>query len=90
MKIEIYGPGCPKCKRVFQNAQEAVKDLHPAAEVVKIEDIQKIINAGVMMTPAFAVDGEVKSAGKVLGVDEIKKLLPREKHEKNRRKKNVE
>ena len=76
MKIEIYGPGCPKCKRVFQNAQEAVKDLHPDAVVVKVEDIQKIINAGVMMTPAFAVDGEVKSAGKVLSVNEIKKLLP--------------
>jgi len=77
MKIEIYGPGCPKCKRVFQNAQEAVKDLGLEAEVMKIEDIQKIINAGVMMTPAFAVDGEVKSAGKVLSVDAIKKLLPR-------------
>ena len=77
MKIEIYGPGCPKCKRVFQNAQEAVKDLGLEAEVMKVEDIQKIINAGVMMTPAFAVDGEVKSAGKVLSVDAIKKLLPR-------------
>ena len=76
MKIEIYGPGCPKCKRVFQNAREAVKDLHLVAEVVKVEDIQKIIHAGVMMTPAFAVDGEVKSAGKVLSVEEIKKLLP--------------
>ena len=75
MKIEIYGPGCPKCKRVFQNAQEAVKDLHLEAEVVKVEDIQKIINAGVMMTPAFAVDGEVKSAGKILSVNEIKKTL---------------
>ena len=77
MKIEIYGPGCPKCKRVFQNAQEAVTDLNLDAEVVKVEDIQEIINAGVMMTPAIAVDGEVKSAGKVLSVDAIKKLLPR-------------
>ena len=75
MKIEVFGPGCPKCKRVFQNAQEAVKDLDLEAEVVKVEDIQKIMNAGVMMTPAFAVDGEIKSAGKVLGVDEIKKII---------------
>jgi small redox-active disulfide protein 2 len=75
MKIEVYGPGCPKCKRVFQNAQEAVKDLDLEAEVVKVEDIQKIINAGVMLTPALTVDGEVKSVGKVLSVDEIKKLL---------------
>ena len=76
MKIEIYGPGCPKCKRVFQNAQEALKDVHPEAEVVKVEDVQEIVNAGIMMTPAFAIDGEVKSVGKVLSVDEIKKLLP--------------
>jgi small redox-active disulfide protein 2 len=75
MKIEIFGTGCPKCKRVFQNAQEAVKDLDLEAEVVKVEDIQKIMNAGVMMTPAFAVDGEIKSAGKVLSVDEIKKII---------------
>ena len=77
MKIEIFGTGCPKCKKLYQNTEEAVKDLTLEAEVVKVEDIQKIINAGVMMTPAFAVDGEVKSAGKVLSVDEIKKLLPR-------------
>ena len=76
MKIEVFGPGCPKCKRVFQNAQESVKDLNLEAEVVKVEDIEEIIHAGVMMTPAFAVDGKVKSAGKVLSVNEIKKLLP--------------
>jgi small redox-active disulfide protein 2 len=76
MKIEIFGTGCPKCKKLYQNTEEAVKDLTLEAEVVKVEDIQKIINAGIMMTPAFAIDGEVKSAGKVLSVDEIKKLLP--------------
>jgi small redox-active disulfide protein 2 len=75
MKIEIYGPGCPKCKRLFQNAEDAIKDLNINAEVVKVEGINEIINAGVMMTPAFAVNGEVKSAGKVLSVDEIKKVL---------------
>jgi len=75
MKIEIYGPGCPKCKKLFQNSTEAIKDLNLSAEVVKIEDIQKIMNAGVMMTPAFVVDGEVKSAGKVLSVEEIKNIL---------------
>ncbi len=75
MKIEILGTGCPKCKKLFLNTEEAVKDLTIEAEIVKVEDIQEIINAGVMMTPAFAVDGEVKSAGKVLSVDEIKKIL---------------
>ena len=75
MKIEIYGPGCPKCKRLFQNAKDAVENLDLNAEVVKVEGIKEIMDAGVMMTPAFAVDGEVKSAGKVLSVHEIKKVL---------------
>ena len=75
MKIEILGTGCPKCKKLFENAQEAVKNLGAAADVVKVEDIQQIMNAGVMLTPAIAVDGEVKSAGKVLSVDEIKKII---------------
>ena len=60
MKIEILGTGCPKCKKLFENAQEAVKNLGAAADVVKVEDIQQIMNAGVMITPAIAVDGEVK------------------------------
>ncbi len=75
MKIEILGTGCPKCKRVFRNAEEAVKNLNLDAEIEKVEDIQKIMDAGVMMTPAIVVDSEVKSAGKVLSVDEIKKIL---------------
>jgi small redox-active disulfide protein 2 len=75
MKIEILGTGCPKCKKLFENAKEAVKDSNAEAEVVKVEDIQDILNAGVMLTPAFSVDGEVKSTGKVLSVDEIKSML---------------
>lgn len=75
MKIEILGTGCPKCKKLFQNAKEAIRNLNLSAEVVKVEDIQKIMDAGVMMTPAIVVDSEVKSAGKVLSVDEIKKIL---------------
>ena len=75
MKIEILGPGCPKCKKLYENTDKAIKELNLQAEIVKVEDIQKIINAGVMMTPALTVDGEVKSAGKVLSVDEIKNML---------------
>ncbi len=72
MKIEIFGTGCSKCKKLFENAQAAAGT---DAEVVKVEDIQQIMNAGVMITPAIAIDGEVKSAGKVLSVDEIKKMI---------------
>jgi len=77
MKIEILGTGCPKCKKLFENALGAVGELKIDAEVAKVEDIEKIMNAGVMITPAIAVDGEVKSAGKVLSVDEIKKMISR-------------
>jgi len=75
MKIEILGPGCPKCKALFQNTEKAMKDLNLQTEIVKVEDIEKIIKAGIMLTPALVVDGKVVSTGKILSVDEIKKAL---------------
>ncbi|MCX5884483.1 MAG: thioredoxin family protein [Proteobacteria bacterium] len=75
MKIEILGPGCPKCKTLLQNAEKAMKDLSLQAEIVKIEDIEKIMEAGIMMTPALVVDGKIISTGKILSVNEIKKVL---------------
>ena len=75
MKVEIYGTGCPKCKKLFENAQEAVKISGVDADVVKVEDINEIMNAGIIMTPAIAIDGEIKSSGKLLAVDDIKDLL---------------
>ncbi len=75
MKIEVLGPGCPKCKKLFEHAEKAVKDAGIHAEVTKVEDIQKIIDAGVMMTPALVINGEVKSSGRVLSVEEIKKMI---------------
>jgi small redox-active disulfide protein 2 len=75
MKIEILGPGCPKCKALFQNTEKAMKDLNLQAELSKVEDIEKIVEAGVMMTPALVVDGKIISTGKILSVDEIKKIF---------------
>jgi len=75
MKIEILGTGCPKCKKLFENTQKALIELNIPADLSKVEDINQIMNAGVMITPAIAIDGEVKSAGKVLSVEEIKKLI---------------
>lgn len=75
MKIQILGTGCPKCKQLTQHAEEAVKALGLDAEVVKVTQINDIMKFGVMMTPALAVDGAVKSVGKVLSTEEIKKLL---------------
>ena len=75
MKIEILGVGCPKCKLLTANVEAAVKELNIGAEISKVEDIGKIIEYGVMTTPALVVDGAVVSAGKVLSKDEIKKIL---------------
>lgn len=75
MKIEILGAGCPKCKLLYENVCKAVEEAGVEADIVKIEDIDKIIAYGVMLTPALAIDGEVKSSGKVLSSGEIKAWL---------------
>jgi small redox-active disulfide protein 2 len=75
MKIEILGMGCSNCSKLYQNALEAVKQSGKDVEVIKVEDIQKIMAYGVMSTPALVVDGVVKAKGKVSRVDEIKELI---------------
>ncbi len=74
-KIQILGTGCPKCKALAANAEAAVKETGIEATVEKVEKITDIMAFGVMSTPALAVDGQVKSAGKVLSAEEIGKLL---------------
>ncbi|MDO9513442.1 MAG: thioredoxin family protein [Elusimicrobiota bacterium] len=75
MKIEILGTGCPKCRQLEQNARDAAAESGVEIEVVKISELSDIMNYGVMITPALAVDGEVRSTGKVLTKDDIKKLI---------------
>ena len=79
MKIQILGKGCAKCNSLEQNAREAVAQSGVDAEVVKITDSDAITTMGVMMTPAIAIDGEVKKAGKVVSPDEIVKYIKGEK-----------
>ncbi|MFA5332151.1 MAG: thioredoxin family protein [Methanoregula sp.] len=74
-KIEVLGTGCAKCKRLFANAEQAVKDLNSAAEVIKVDDINEIVNRGVMLTPALFINGEVVAEGRVPDVNEIKSML---------------
>ena len=74
-KIQILGTGCPKCKLLTANAEAALKALGIEATIEKVEKIQDIMKFAVMTTPALVVDGQVKSAGKVLGTDDIKKFL---------------
>ncbi len=71
MKIEILGMGCPKCKKTAQNAQMAVEELGINAEIIKVEELDKITEYGVMMTPALVIEGEVKAAGRIPDVREI-------------------
>lgn len=75
MKIQILGTGCPKCKKLAENVEAAALALGVEHEIVKVTDIKQIMEFGVMMTPALAVDGVVKSAGQLLTVEEIKGLL---------------
>jgi small redox-active disulfide protein 2 len=75
MKIQILGTGCPKCKTLTANAEKAVKELGIIAEIVKITDIKEIMAFGVMSTPAFAVDGVVKSSGHLLSPEQIKNII---------------
>ncbi len=71
MKIQILGTGCPKCKQLEANARAAVAAKGVEAEIEKVTDIDQIMEMGVMMTPALVIDGDVRSVGKVLTVDQI-------------------
>lgn len=74
-RIQVLGTGCPKCKMLTANAEAAVRALGIEATVEKIEKIADIMRFGVMVTPALVVDGQVKSAGKVLSSEAVAKLL---------------
>ncbi|MCX6773909.1 MAG: thioredoxin family protein [Candidatus Micrarchaeota archaeon] len=75
MKIEILGTGCPKCKTLEANARSAIAELGIKADIAKITDIGKIVEYGVMSTPAIVINGEVKASGRIPEVDEIKKWM---------------
>jgi small redox-active disulfide protein 2 len=75
MKVQILGSGCTKCKLLEQHAREAVAELGSDADIEKVTDIDEIMEMGVMMTPALAIDGVVKSVGKVLTKDQVAAYL---------------
>lgn len=75
MRIEVLGPGCPRCQKTAENVKTALKELGIEAEVEKVTDVKAMAQKGVMMTPAVIVDGAVKCQGKVPSVEEIKALL---------------
>jgi small redox-active disulfide protein 2 len=75
MKIQILGGGCAKCQKLAENAQAAINETGLEAVIEKITDSDRIMDMGVMFTPALAIDGEVKSTGKVLDKSEIARLI---------------
>jgi len=75
MKVQILGSGCPNCRALERNVRKAAAEAGIEVELEKISDLDEIMDMGVMMTPALAVAGEVKSSGRVPGSDEIAAIL---------------
>lgn len=79
MKIQVLGSGCPKCKLLEQHTRDAVTELGIDADISKVTDSDEIMEMGVMMTPALAIDGVVKSVGKVLTKEQVMAFINGEK-----------
>ncbi|HUG99830.1 MAG TPA: thioredoxin family protein [Gammaproteobacteria bacterium] len=73
--IQILGRGCSKCQVLAENAEAAAKSLGLEYRLEKVTDINRIAEFGIMLTPGLAVDGEVKSFGRVLSPEKIRPLL---------------
>lgn len=75
MLIQVLGTGCAKCKTLYELAKQAVQETGVDAEVEKVEDIQKIMTFEILMTPGLVIDGQVKAAGRLPKLEEVKKLI---------------
>jgi len=75
MKIEVLGPGCPKCHNTEENVKKALLELNKQAEVIKVTDINAMIDKGIMQTPALIIDGNIVMQGKIPTVEQIKQLI---------------
>lgn len=75
MEIKILGTGCSKCEKIEKNLDKALKELNMEATIESVDDLIELVSYGVMSTPGFVVNDEVKSVGKALSVKEIKKIL---------------
>jgi len=77
MKLHVLGTGCPKCSKLYQNVRAAAEELGLDAEVIKVTDVNEIAAMGAVITPALAVEGEIRAAGKVPSIEKIKEMLTR-------------
>jgi small redox-active disulfide protein 2 len=74
-KIQILGPGCPKCRKLAEESEKAAREMGLEFEIGKVTDVKEIMKFGVFSTPALVVDGKVKSVGKILDAKQIKDIL---------------
>lgn len=78
MTFQILGSGCPKCKKLENNARKAIAEIDGDYEIEKVTDLNEIMEYGIMMTPGFRINKNVKSAGKVLTPDQIKEIIQKQ------------
>jgi small redox-active disulfide protein 2 len=79
MNIKVLGTGCPKCKTLEKTTHDAVAEMGISASIEKVDDIVKIMNYGIMNTPALVIDEKVVLSGRVPSLSEIKDLLSKNK-----------
>jgi len=80
MKIQVAGPGCPRCQETEKNVRETCSQLNLAADISHVFDMKEFIKLGVLFTPAVIVDGKIVVSGKLPTVEELKKILSAMKH----------
>ena len=78
MQIKVLGPGCQKCHALEKAVREVVREMGLTADIVEVKDINEIVSHGVLLTPGLVINEKVKSSGKVLSKNEIKKYIKQE------------
>ncbi|MBS0000455.1 MAG: TM0996/MTH895 family glutaredoxin-like protein [Cyclobacteriaceae bacterium] len=73
--IKILGTGCPKCKALEKATRDAIQQTGIDADVIKVEDITKIMEYGIMRTPGLVINEKIVSSGRVPGIEEIKNMI---------------
>jgi len=79
MKIEVFGPGCHRCVELEKGVKNILAELNVAADVEKVKDIAKIVDAGIMQTPGLRINGKIKCFGRIPRIEEIRKWIAEEK-----------
>lgn len=74
-EIKILGTGCPKCNKLQEMTESALKEMNIEYNLEKVADLDDILSYGIMMTPGLVVDGEVKSSGKLPSPENLRKML---------------